>query len=138
MIYKLKYLIVFSFFATALLGASFGTHAQTNASTPTAVLFYADWCGSCKILDPKVEEARKNSAAQGIDFVKLDMTDQASRQKSKQLAETKGLTKLLDTYGYGTGFMVIYDKKNDKVIKTITSSQNTTEIVSAFKKASGA
>jgi len=39
-----------------------------------AVLVYADWCGSCKVLDPKIEKVKSMGKIPGVEFVVLDYT----------------------------------------------------------------
>ncbi|MEM8937221.1 MAG: thioredoxin family protein, partial [Pseudomonadota bacterium] len=39
-----------------------------------AVLSYADWCGNCKVLDPKIKAAQAANAFDGVEFVTLDYT----------------------------------------------------------------
>ena len=53
------------------------TKAAANKAVVTktkAVLIYADWCGSCKILDPQIEKARAMGHIPGLEFVVLDYT----------------------------------------------------------------
>ena len=40
-----------------------------------AVLVYADWCSSCKVLDPAIMKARDLSPMPGVEFVVLDYTE---------------------------------------------------------------
>jgi len=47
-----------------------------------AVLVYADWCGSCKILDPAVKKAQSMGPMPGVEFVVLDYTD---KDEAKQM-----------------------------------------------------
>lgn len=121
-----------------LLGALFTlsfpaiSHAKDDI---VSVLFYADWCGSCKILDPKVEEARESDAAKDIKFVVFDMTDRNSIKNSQQIAEDQNLKPLLQKYGAATGFMVIYNRDKDEIIDVLGSGASPEEIISKFEKA---
>lgn len=124
-------------FCTATFLALFSfiplTHASDNLM---GVIFYADWCGSCKILTPRIDEARKDKNLDDIKFVVFDMTDGPSIANTKKKAESLGLNDLLQTYGAVTGFMVIYDQDKKETIQTITTANTAPEIVSAFKTAS--
>lgn len=125
----LSLLLLGAFFTIALPASSYAKDDIVS------VLFYADWCGSCKILDPKVEKARENKAAEGIEFIVLDMTDKNSIANSRQVAEEQDLSPLLQKYGAATGFMVIYDRTNDDILSVVGSGSSPEEIISQFEKA---
>jgi len=57
------------------LGSSnFDDHLKTH--TKTLVKFYAPWCGHCKEMAPKYEEAEKILRPKGISLVKVDGTEE--------------------------------------------------------------
>jgi thiol-disulfide isomerase/thioredoxin len=39
-----------------------------------AVMSYADWCGSCKALDPKVKAVHASNQFTGVEFATIDYT----------------------------------------------------------------
>ena len=49
--------------------------APADDTKVLAVLSYSSWCGSCKVLDPKVESVRASEDWTGVSFVLLDFTD---------------------------------------------------------------
>ena len=51
-----------------------------------AVLIYADWCASCKVLQPKVDAVRGDYEGKGLKFVTLDYT---SKDKKDLLAQAR-------------------------------------------------
>ena len=48
---------------------------QAMSIKTKAVLIYADWCGSCKVLDPKLKKAKEIGPMPGLEFITLDYTD---------------------------------------------------------------
>ena len=96
---------------------------------PIAVLYKADWCGSCKVLDPKVQEAKKllGNKLGKIKMVDLDLTNDATKAASAKVAESLGIKKLYDANAGKTGQLVIIDTKGQtilsKINKTYTAQQ---------------
>ena len=107
------------------------------AAKTTAVLIYADWCGSCKILDPKVKEARGLGDIAGLDFVVLDYTEKNVDDFYAQ-AEAAGVGKAVTQYLGGTiktGQLVLVDMDDQKVIKKIDKTYEVPQMISDFKEA---
>ncbi len=70
-------------FITACSGASSPSKSETAAvaiQAPAedtrllAVMSYADWCGSCKALDPKVQAVKAAGTFEGVEFFTIDYT----------------------------------------------------------------
>jgi len=118
--------------ASLLFGMTTSAHAQDAPSKPQsyAVLFYADWCGSCKALDPKVKEARKSLADAPVLFLTFDMTDDASKHQSAMLAEAIGLDTLYAENGGKTGYLAIVDAVSGKVLSKLTKGDSV-EVIAA-------
>ena len=110
---------------------------KVMAAKTTAVLIYADWCGSCKILDPKVKEARGFGTIPGLDFVVLDYTKKDAADFYAQ-AEAAGVGAAVTAYLNGTiktGQLVLVDMDDQKVLKKIDKTYEVPQMISAFKEA---
>ncbi len=59
--------------ALTLLATSTVASAQEEPRL-AAVISYADWCASCRVLEPKVDEARAGARFEGVEFIRLDYT----------------------------------------------------------------
>ena len=69
--------------------AAHADDAMTKADAPTTVvLFYAENCGACKILDPKLKEAVQAQADGAIDLVVFDFSNRERIEATKTLAAT--------------------------------------------------
>ncbi len=66
-------LVKLALVALAFIAAPVTASAQDDARL-AAVLSYADWCASCRVLEPKVEEARAETSFEGVEFMRLDYT----------------------------------------------------------------
>ena len=111
--------------------------AEVMAAKTTAVLIYADWCGSCKVLDPKVKEARGLGTIPGLDFVVLDYSAKDAADFYAQ-AEAVGVESAIRAYLDGTvktGQLLLVDVDDAKVINKVTKVDAVPEILSKIKAA---
>ena len=111
-------------------------HTKSSCNDETskiaAIKFHADYCGSCKKLEPKITELKSTFKDQGVVFVKFDLTDDASKSKTKTLASAEGLENVLNS-NKGTGYIVLYDLKTKKVVGTLKNSQDVAEMEKTIK-----
>ena len=103
-----------------------------ESSKIAAIKFHADYCGACKKLAPKISQLETTFKDQGVVFVKFDLTDDASKKKTKEFAANEGLESVLES-NKGTGFIVLYDLKNKKVLGKLKNSQDVTEMEKTIK-----
>lgn len=105
--------------------------SQATSASLYAVSFYADWCGNCKVLDPNIEKAieQANLKNKSVLFVKLDLTDDASTQQARLLADALGISEIYQTNSGRTGFVLLIDAKDKKTVATITQRRSIDDIV---------
>lgn len=102
--------------------------AEVEKNVPTAskekvvAIFAADWCGSCKTLDPIMQATMKQANPQNATFVKFDLTDDASKAKSLEAAKKMGLEEIYAANNSKTGFALVLDKKTKAVLGTINKT----------------
>ena len=96
-----------------------------------AVYFYADWCGNCKVLSPKLEEAKKTGKLEDKDilFVKLDLTSKTSIHQAILQSQAMGLGQYVQSQGSATGYLALLDAKTKKEITRFTRDSEVTEMV---------
>jgi len=106
-----------------------GEGAESVEPERIAVLFYADWCGSCEVLDPKIKEARSELEADAKTlFVTFDLTDDAARAQTAMLAETLGLGSIYEAHGGKTGFMLVVDADDPSILHKLTKTDDVATI----------
>ncbi|MGB0908264.1 MAG: thioredoxin domain-containing protein [Maricaulaceae bacterium] len=141
-----------SFAVLGLAGCSQASAPDPGTSSPTAapvvqdanmetrtkaVLVYADWCGSCKVLDPKVKKVKAAGAVSGIEYVTLDYTDKNPENFFAQ-AEAAGVKMAVKDYRgdkVKTGQLLLVDLDDQKVIGKVTKSLDHAEIIAALQEA---
>lgn len=99
-----------------------------------AVLSYADWCGSCKALDPKVKAAQATNTFDGVEFFTLDFTDR-DETTFFQGAATLGVEDTLRATfpkTIKTGKLYLIDRESGDIVATIDKSMDETEIASTI------
>jgi len=135
----MKTYLLASLIALGLAGqASAGTESPVPAVSPQAlaVLFYADWCASCKELDPKIEQARKALPDSPILFTRLDLTDENTRRQAGMLADALGLRDIFAEFGDKTGFLLLIDPKTGAVVDRVNRDA-TVEAIEEKLRAAG-
>ncbi|WP_371396631.1 TlpA family protein disulfide reductase [Fretibacter rubidus] len=115
--------------------------AQSTDIKAKAVLIYADWCGSCKVLDPKIKAARDMARDMGdvpaLDFVTLDYTDKDVDAFYAQ-AKAAGVEDAVRAHLDGTiktGLLLMVDLDDQAVLDVITKAQDAQQILFAMKDA---
>lgn len=102
-----------------------------------AVLIYADWCGSCKILDPKVNALKSAGPISGTEFVRLDYTAKDTADFMAQ-ADALGVGSAIRARfenGVKTGLLLLVDMDDQVVLSEVNKSMDMGEIQSAVKAA---
>jgi thiol-disulfide isomerase/thioredoxin len=117
--------------------ASKAADVKKMATKTKAVLIYADWCGSCKVLDPKIKKVQAMGEMPGLEFVTLDYTDKNADNFYAQ-AQAAGVGEAVKTYLAGTvktGQLLLVDIDDQKVVGKVTKTLDAPQIIAALKDA---
>lgn len=98
-----------------------------------AVKMYADWCGKCQEMDPKLSNVKPQFENRPILFTRFDMTDSFRTGQSEKLASLLGLQDLFQEHKGRTGYMVLLSAKNHELLKTLGSSLSEEELKSEIE-----
>ncbi|TXH03426.1 MAG: hypothetical protein E6R07_11240 [Nevskiaceae bacterium] len=96
-----------------LLATGVNTASAAKTDKPLAILIAADWCYNCKIIKPKLQQAYQGFENR-IEFVTLDVTDDARLQKAQQQAAQLGQPQLLQGQ-FATGWVDLIDRSGKPV-----------------------
>ncbi len=93
------------------------TQLKETVEAPQIIVakFYADWCGSCKIMQPALETFLDATADEPVLYVHFDLTDETTRQKSAYLAHTLGLSEIYKDHAAKTGYALLVDAQTRAV-----------------------
>lgn len=123
-------------------------HQSTSGSSATsndkktdarlgAVLIYADWCGSCKILDPKIKAIKAKNEFAKTEFITLDFTDKDRKAFFKAAREAGVAMAVREQLGekVKTGQMFLIDLDDKKVVGVLKKDMSEAEMVTAINAA---
>ncbi len=120
------------FYALALIAciglfAAHGAKAEDSSMSdlPKLIVFHADYCGQCKILQPKLDKALSTLDKDAFTIIKFDYTSRETIMNSKDIAAKNNLTDIQKNYGAKTGFAVIVNRQGHE--ETLVSSSDTVE-----------
>ena len=147
-------------FSTTLIGLGLTLGACSKAEAPTAkapqaptemvkdamtqtpvnaVLIYADWCGSCKVLDPKITALMPEFADKGVTLVTLDYTDKDAEAFYAQ-ADAAGVGTAVRAHlgdSVKTGQLLLIKDGADTTSAVIKKTHTQEQIASEFMTALG-
>jgi thiol-disulfide isomerase/thioredoxin len=85
-----------------------------------ALRMYADWCGMCKALDPKVNQVKEEFKGKGVFFAVFDQTDEFAKEQSALHAKLLGLEHVQKEFEGKTGLLLLIDPKTKEISERIT------------------
>ena len=113
--------------STLVLCTFFSTPAAADSAVMT---FYADWCGKCQQLDPKLDALAPAFEGANMTVTRLDFTDRSEENTTAQRARAVevGGEKTFDVHNPGTGFAIIYDTDNGNILARINADMTEAQI----------
>lgn len=93
-------------------------NSQPQEKKPMVVVVYADWCPLCQRLKPVLALINDNYKDK-IQFVRLDLTTEATTAKSRTLARSLGLESFFDKNQGTTSLVVIKDASGHEVFRAV-------------------
>ena len=118
--------------ALAIVGHGLAERPEAKSSTEgtkvTGLLFYADWCGSCKVLDPKLDAVTPEFSHQPILFTRVDLTNDETTAHATRYANYLGLGNIYAEYEGRTGFMLLVDAKSKDILGRLTRNESKDDI----------
>lgn len=95
-----------------------------------AVLFHADWCSTCHVIEPKLDQVKRQFQDQSVLFTQFDLTDDFTKDQAAHYAALLGLEQVFRENLKRTGFVLLVDWPSKKVLGKITKDKSPEEIKS--------
>jgi len=122
----MKYMMAFIMVVLVALPAA--TNDNPEEAELIALRMYADWCGKCKALDPKVDEVKPEFKGKPILFAVFDQTDEFAQEQSVLHARLLGLDHVQKEFGGQTGLLLLIDPESGKIKERITHQISVDEL----------
>lgn len=108
--------------------------SQNSQIKVAAILSYADWCASCKILDPKLDAVKASGPIDGLDYIVLDYTalDDSAYFDAADAAGVGPAMRARFSEKVKTGLLLVVDMSSGEIINEITKTMSETEIRTAL------
>ncbi|WP_440959399.1 thioredoxin domain-containing protein [Oceanicaulis sp. LC35] len=118
--------------------AVFGFGPAASAQSPTAedprlvaALFRSNWCGPCKILEPRYERVMAEYAQAPLEQVRFDSSF-GRRSALAERASEEGIRPAYDAVSDATGFVLLIDRDTGDVLARITMAYSEADIAGAL------
>lgn len=118
-------------FSVALLSAASAPGADTaisaaqDVSKPFVVKIHADWCGTCRMLEPTLT-ALDEKIGPSARIVVLDVTDRETYAAAAAEAKRLGIESFFDQYKSRTGIVGVLDGSTRETIEVLSGELDVT------------
>lgn len=115
--------------------------APAQASPPTieeprlvAALFRSNWCGPCKILEPRYERVIQAYPPASVEQVRFDSSFGRRRALAERASE-EGIRAAYETARDATGFVLLIDRETQDILARITVEYSEADMAGALEYA---
>ena len=99
-----------------------------------AVTSFADWCGSCKALDPKIQAVKASNSFEGVEFFTIDYTPKNTEDfyKSAAILGVDETFRAIFDGKVKTGRLYLIDRASGEIRREITQDMTVAEIAASI------
>lgn len=111
--------------ATTSFGLSFTSSAYQSASKPEiyVVMFRADWCAPCKVVEPRLEQALAGLHDPAIEYVNIDISGGHGEWNSHAVFDRQIVPQYNMWLGI-TGFAAVIDADTKRTLGCVNMNYN--------------
>lgn len=141
----MKRLLAVAFFALAACGGDVASDTgyaisssdEVQEARVVAVMSHADWCPSCKIVEPLVQTVRAAHDLDGVAFTQIDYTarDQASFFIQGQNLGVGDAVRARFGEEIFTGRMILVDADTQTIVGEINKTMDEDQVLAEFRNA---
>lgn len=121
----------------ALASGLAGGAARACESGPYVVQIHAEWCGTCKAIEP-TWQALQSEVGDRATFVTLDVTDRSAFDASKARAEELGIHDFFLDYRRQTGTVAVIDCETREPVSILRAEHDLAKYREAIAQAQSA
>jgi thiol-disulfide isomerase/thioredoxin len=111
------------------------TAADSVEPKVVGLMFFADTCASCKVLDPKIQAVKGEFVDQPILFATFDHSNDATKVQAAMLATALGVGDIYKAQEKASGFLILVDAKTKQPIAKLTRDMSEEDIKTELNKA---
>lgn len=123
-----------AFFLSERAPAASAANAFEGRPEIVAATFASSWCSACKILKPRLAKVIPEFTGKPVKFVEYDFT-WGEQPQIREAAIKDGLGPVYDRYAGGTGFTLLYDPGQHKIIDVLTINYSSRAMRAAISQA---
>jgi len=117
-----------------------GTVSLAAAADPVepkvvGLMFFADTCASCKVLDPKIQAVKGEFVEEPILFATFDHSNDGTKAQAAMLAAALGVGDIYAAQEKASGFLVLVDAKTKQPVGKLTRDMSEDDIKAEINKA---
>jgi len=109
--------------------------AQPVEPKVVGLMFWADTCASCKVLDPKIHAVKGEFVEQPILFATFDHSNDATKLQAAMLATGLGVGDIYKAQEKASGFLILVDAKTKQPVGKLTRDMSEEDIRKEINKA---
>ena len=121
-------------FVSASASRAEGPGTPRDDAIILAVTFSSAWCGPCRILKPRLAQARATSGDLPVRYLELDFTF-GNKQMLRDIAYTERFGDVFERYKSATGFTLLIDPVSGTVVDMLTMDYSEKAMAAALHRA---